>query len=78
MNGTFFDCEVDNGSSHGHTKSKPYAMTDARARSQRIHELLHNIDEKRNKHLEVFHLLRFFQTPLIICKGIFKEDNLFR
>ncbi|CAG9537921.1 unnamed protein product, partial [Cercopithifilaria johnstoni] len=52
MNGAFFDCEVDSESSHSYTKSEPYAMTDARARSQRIHELLRNIDEKRNKHLE--------------------------
>uniref|UniRef100_A0AAF5RVJ5 Protein kinase domain-containing protein n=2 Tax=Wuchereria bancrofti TaxID=6293 RepID=A0AAF5RVJ5_WUCBA len=52
MNGTFFDCEVDNTSSRGHTESKPYSVTDATARSQRISKLLHNIDEKRNRHLE--------------------------
>ncbi|VBB31573.1 unnamed protein product [Acanthocheilonema viteae] len=52
INGTFFDYEVDSGNSRGHTKSKPYTMTDSVARSQRIHELLRNIDEKRNKHLE--------------------------
>ncbi|EFO22624.2 STE/STE11/MEKK4 protein kinase [Loa loa] len=52
VNGTFFDCEVDSASSRGHTKSKAYSATDAKARSQRIYTLLHNIDEKRNKHLE--------------------------
>lgn len=58
-NGTFFDCEVD-ASSHSYTESKPYSMTDAAARSQRIHELLHNIDVKRNKHLEVFYIAMVF------------------
>nr|CDP96326.1 BMA-MTK-1, isoform a [Brugia malayi] len=52
VNGTFFDCEVDNTSSRGRTESKPYSVTDATARSQRISKLLRNIDEKRNRHLE--------------------------
>uniref|UniRef100_A0A8R1TVV2 Protein kinase domain-containing protein n=1 Tax=Onchocerca volvulus TaxID=6282 RepID=A0A8R1TVV2_ONCVO len=52
VDGTFFGCEVEDASSRHHTESKPYATTDAAARSQRIYELLRNVDEKRNEHLK--------------------------
>ncbi|VDO26522.1 unnamed protein product, partial [Onchocerca flexuosa] len=52
VDGTFFGCDVEDASSHRHTESKPYATTDAAARSQRIYGLLRNIDEKRNEHLK--------------------------
>ncbi|VDK84024.1 unnamed protein product [Litomosoides sigmodontis] len=52
MNGTVSSCEIDNANSVGCTKSKPFTTADANARSQRIHKLLRNVDEKRNKHLE--------------------------
>lgn len=60
MNGNVGSCEIDNGSSLGYIKSKPYSAADANARSQRIDKLLRNIDEKRNKHLEVFNVIIVF------------------
>ncbi|VDN08412.1 unnamed protein product [Thelazia callipaeda] len=53
INEAFIGHEPSKAANFGNSvESKPYCMEDAMARTLRIQELLHNIDEKRNKHLE--------------------------
>lgn len=59
MHKNFFDYEVNNGNPRGFTDSKPFSAVDAGLRSQRIYLLLRNIDEKRNKQLQVFHAVLY-------------------
>lgn len=54
VNGAFFDCEADDSMCmHCLSNSKPYSTADGITRAQRIQGLLREIDNNRNRNLEV-------------------------